>query len=386
MGGSTPFSHNQYETIARNSVEDGNKFNRSHEKLVLKEQTRGSSSSLWFPNGYEQAHGWRLGSRSGEPLQAREEDNLRLVRRSSTSDALSPPGVKSSRRFVPNKVLLELRPDLKTNHRSGRSRGNTLSSAPLNSDGRPLMSAPSLCRRHSDKSTLPSSYGRCYDMDGNGEMTSIASMSDPLLIALARKDQPELPIMSPTGDSSILMSLSERRLSSSGNTTCAPPKKPAPRPTKTVLQLCDRSARPSSLTLRDRSACPELAAAAPPSTAAAGQQQERPAYARRFMTNRPSNCVLPSLPVLTRPPDDSVTPSFALDQELEEPHQLGLRPPSPEPRSLLLNAPKKRRFPTLDSSSNAFDFSCLSRMLRPYDPSGHQTAKRPVCRALRFGD
>ncbi|VDO75080.1 unnamed protein product [Heligmosomoides polygyrus] len=294
MGGSTPFSHNQYETIARNSVEDGNKFNRSHEKLVLKEQTRGSSSSLCkahyvkqvairFPNGYEQAHGWRLGSRSGEPLQAREEDNLRLVRRSSTSDALS-------------------------------------------SDGRPLMSAPSLCRRHSDKSTLPSSYGRCYDMDGNGEMTSIASMSDPLLIALARKDQPELPIMSPTGDSSILMSLSERRLSSSGNTTCAPPKKPAPRPTKTVLQLCDRSARPSSLTLRDRSACPELAAAAPPSTAAAGQQQERPAYARRFMTNRPSNCVLPSLPVLTRPPDDSVTPSFALDQELEEPHQFVLPP------------------------------------------------------------
>ncbi|RCN39812.1 hypothetical protein ANCCAN_14246 [Ancylostoma caninum] len=150
--------------------------------------------------------------------------------------------------------------------------------------------------------------------------------------------------------------------------------RPAQQPTKTVLQLQNRASRTNSIDISSKVDLNEN-----------HLSSERPAYARRFMQNRSETVA----PLLTRPSiDDGLTPLFNMNEKLKEPAHfvlpplpLGLRPPSPEPRNLLLNAPKKRRV----SSSNAFDLSCLSRMLRPYQSKSH-SQKRPVCRVLRFGD
>ncbi|PIO76187.1 hypothetical protein TELCIR_01755 [Teladorsagia circumcincta] len=88
------------------------------------------------------------------------------------------------------------------------------------------------------------------------------------------------------------------------------------------------------------------------------------------MTNRAGT----GLPILSRLVEGERTPGLDADGHPDQvsrfvlpPLPLGLRPPSPEPRSLLLNAPKKRRFRTSSSDSNMFDFSCLNRLLSSYE-------------------
>ncbi|ETN78755.1 hypothetical protein NECAME_10169, partial [Necator americanus] len=160
--------------------------------------------------------------------------------------------------------------------------------------------------------------------------------------------------------------------------TSAPRTKPIQQPTKTMLQLLDRSSRPDAMDAPIRMEPQEDQLT-----------RERPAYARRFMLNRNET----NDPILCRPSiDEGLTPFVPVSEELKELSHfvlpslpLGLRSLSPEPRSLLLNAPKKRRISPPSCYSSVFDLSCFGRVLKPYKLK-NLTQKRSVCRVLRFGE
>ncbi|KHJ97770.1 hypothetical protein OESDEN_02240 [Oesophagostomum dentatum] len=81
--------------------------------------------------------------------------------------------------------------------------------------------------------------------------------------------------------------------------------KPSQPPTKTVLQLLDRSSRTST-------------ANAPPEVdpLRVQPQNERPAYARRFMLNRLASDT--NAPLRRPSYDDGLTPVFPADEEFKE--------------------------------------------------------------------
>ncbi|WKY17312.1 hypothetical protein Q1695_001706 [Nippostrongylus brasiliensis] len=336
MGGSILFSHNQYDAIARSSVEESQKINRLRKK---------------------------------DSLTAR----------------------KSSSRFEPKKVVLELRSDLKQGCKCLRN--DNLNQQQF---------------RYSKKS-IQSMNVWWKAMGGEEKVGETTSQAMPSCFS---KPTTGLSNKVHLNGRSVRTALKDGAPPKFENASVAPLKRSSAQPTKTVLQLCERSARRISLngcldsngTTGNR--CHELQHLHPHQYNQQHQEQQqqqwqreqqkqqydRPAYAKRFMSAQINTC-LSNIPLLVHPVDDGRTPRFPVDGRTDASTQfvlpalpLGLRPPSPEPRSLLLNAPKKRRFPSPVRGADSFDFSCLNRILNPYETRRRCSPKRPVCRVLRFTD
>ncbi|KAJ1365344.1 hypothetical protein KIN20_025616 [Parelaphostrongylus tenuis] len=161
-----------------------------------------------------------------------------------------------------------------------------------------------------------------------------------------------------------------------GICSCRPPKKSKAPPPKILLELWDRDSRPKN----NQQTSADLSQ----------YEHDRPAYARRFMQGRRES----ETSVLSPPLDDNrTTPTFDANPDVREqpqfvlpPLPLGLRPPSPEPRNVLLNAPKKPRFSSPRFTGGAFDMSSLTDMLEPWEMTNNPELSRPVCRQLKFTD
>lgn len=208
-------------------------------------------------------------------------------------------------------------------------------------------------------------------MDGD-KKKSVASASDLSLPAPTKEEKPALPNATPTSDCSTLKSSSDSRLSSDRDETSTPPKESAPR--MTVRLLRDRSARPSGPVLRTRSSSSEV-------SEAADQLQGHLTRESPFVTPPHSGRVLPSPAVPPTTPDSKVKESHEL---VLPPLPLGLRPLSPEPRNVLLNAPRKPKRPVPLSNSNAADASPSSNSPKTTPPTGRCSPKRCARRALKF--
>ncbi|EYB86358.1 hypothetical protein Y032_0280g1216 [Ancylostoma ceylanicum] len=112
MGGITPFSRSQYETIARSSIDEYWKMGSSRQRRTTSEQQHGvvvGSPEL----SYDKC--WR---NTNTALKIVPKDDASLARRCSASEVPSSADNKQNRRFVSNKVLLELRSNFKSGNRS----------------------------------------------------------------------------------------------------------------------------------------------------------------------------------------------------------------------------------------------------------------------------
>lgn len=323
---------NWCESIAKNSLE----YDLSSDKIKLTNQLKVDAST-----GLGIMVKCSVGV-NGMPSDQRTETRLngssRNVGNNSASDAFRP-----TRRLVSDKVLLELRSRLKTVRRCshGVEIGQSCSRDCKNNQAR--MSA---LRKYSDTSGYPANINS-NSLRGSGSGTDFGVMSGPA-----------------TDGSPV----------EKGSACCYSTKKSKSPPEKIILQMKERNSRLKSVH-RKKVDPVQL-------------QPDRPPYARRFMLAQRGNITPAPNPSL----GEDRTPGFVVNSERREqpqfvlpPLPLGLRPPSPEPRSSLLNAPKKPRFPSPCSSSNTFDLSSLTQMLKPAEMANHEQ-KRPVCRELKFKD
>ncbi|CAJ0609543.1 unnamed protein product [Cylicocyclus nassatus] len=327
MGGLTPFSRSQYETISRSPIDDSLLLNRLGQRRSYTEQLHrfNSDHSESIYDNWDTTRDYYKS----------EPKTIKLERRNS---AMENSSSESNKRFNSNKILLELRPDYKNGSRMDRaSVGN--------------------CGTNGRSSYQPRKKGippllHSYSDEGNGCLSDYENSSRQNINGFVRARPNPMDKQTQTHGHSHV-------------------------PSKTMLKFLDRSSRNSSSEVPPKENSQEEQI-----------QNERPAYARRFMLNHDS-----SAPLLCRPSyDEGLTPVFPADDKLKEiprfvlpPLPLGLRPPSPEPRNLLLNAPKKRRLASPSRSLSAFDFSSLDRLLEPYQPKS-RTQKHPVCRVLKYGE
>lgn len=188
-------------------------------------------------------------------------------------------------------------------------------------------------------------------MDRNGKMNSMVNVSDTLLPA-------------PVRERIISAWRSGKPLSSTWDIPRALPKKPSTTHlAKTTPQLSDRFA--SSLTLRTRRTSFE--------TAEAAEQEQEPTQSRpkrpRGKEREQSIFWIPYNP--TR----DVFPKWDPDE-----FRRNLCPPSPEPRSLILSTPKKRRPEGPETSPDLYGSYAhrLQKLMR------RRSRRHSACRMLDF--
>ncbi|KJH44088.1 hypothetical protein DICVIV_09898 [Dictyocaulus viviparus] len=274
------FSHSQYETLAKSSLDESRNPNRLRDKMDL----IGHQRNRWPGGILLEYKGKRNMMSSSQPFgEVKMDDSSNSSRKNSASENVCSSGCKPPRQFVSNKVVLELRSHLKP--------------PPQYSDS-------------------PLEHLRSNDWKNNS-----------VNLAVPRKCSSGLTEYSSTVDHTSLDGRGSRAVCGVKFGNILESSNP---PTKIMLQLCSRASHPSNLSHT--------------SIDSLQHKHDRPAYARRFILARPEN----DRSVLSPPVRDGYGTGHLVDPNLRKlsqfvlpPLPLGLRPLSPEPRNLLLNAPKK---------------------------------------------